>query len=364
MDIVITNIQARRIQRLARQKGPELILLRGMMPSMDELPYSSNQLDSVVLPVLESIGVFVAGEKVHIRVFQAGAKTRRKDIIVHRTVTSLPPNSFDQVILSDASLGLSLHEAGIRLFVDSPSLCVLGIIQEALASTRGNTLERQIVPLAKGLALASEFCGKFSRDPFAPDHQRPAFDIEPVLAIEELRQFTQRVGRPNGIATLRDLLHYLSDLHGSPMEVIIYALAVLRPQQGGLALPRPETNKPLKLRASDRQRISHHQITPDLYWEQYKEASEYDGGDHNTPQGIREDKRRIIDYQNLGIAVFPATSDNFKDTDSVDQYMRALTRHMEKYEGLRLKKRMDRLFADPNHRKKRSLLRNALSHCT
>ena len=363
MDIVITNIQARRIQRLARQENPELRLMRGATPSMDDLPYSSNLLNSVVMPVLESIGIIVVGERVHVRVFQAGANSRHQDVIIHRTVTSLPPNSFDQVIPSDASLGLSLHEAGIRLFVDSPSLCVLGIIQESLASTRRNTLERRINPLAKGLALASEFCGKFSRDPFAPDHQRPTYDVEPVLTIDELRAFAQRLGRSNGVATLRDLIQYLSDLHGSPMEVVVYALAVLRPQLGGLALPRPETNKPLRLDASDRQRISHHQITPDLYWRQYKEAGEYDGEDHDTPQGIREDKRRIIDYQNLGIAVFPATSDNFKDIDAADQYMRALARHMEKYEGLRLKRRMDRLFSDPNHRKKRSMLRRALSHC-
>lgn len=363
MDIIITGIQARRAQRIARQKSPTLSLVRGMQPvePRDVCPYELIQ--KTVRPTLEALGVVSQSEPLQIRVFRSGAKTRRLDVKVHCTSATLPPQSFDLIIPSHSSLSYALHDGGVRIFVDGACLCVLDIIQENLSITKPKTNERKIVPFAKGLALASEFCGLFSRDPFAPDVRNASFEIEPVLHIEELRSFVRGLQNSPGQRVLRDVLSYLAERHGSPMEVMVYALAVVRSGLGGLHLPRPIVNRPLDLNKQQLEQISHERLTPDLYWKQYEEVSEYDGSVHDTPQQIKEDKRRIVDYQTLGITVFPATSVNFKSGDSIDEYMRALARHMEKHEGPALTRRMNRLFADGAHRRRRDLLGSTVRRC-
>lgn len=363
MDIIITGAQARRVQRIARQKNPAIKLVRNAPLVESRETCTHEVIEQSVRPTLEALGIIAEGEVIHLRVFNRGAKAGGLGIHLHYSIASPPPQSFDLVVATDASANYAFHKSGIRVFVDGPSLCVLDIIKEHLEATEPQTIARRIIPFARGLALASEFCGQFSRDPFAPDGKDATYDVEPVLSIEALRSFAERVQRSRGIRVLRDVLQYLSENHGSPMEVMVYALAVVRPEMGGLRLPKPETNRPLKLSKKELELISHVQLTPDLFWKAYNEAGEYDGAIHDTPEAIKEDKRRIVDYQTLGITVFPATSANFRTTEAADEYMRALARHMERCEGRALKRRMDRLFADPAHRERRILLRKAVLRC-
>lgn len=363
MDIIITGIQARRAQRIARQENPSIRLVRKTPPieSNDLCPY--DLIQKVVRPTLESLGMVSENEPLQVRVFQPGAKTRRHDIELHRSGATLPTGSFDLVVPAHASLSFALHTHGIRILVDGPSLCVLDIVREQMKATQPKTLARKIVPFARGLALASEFCGLFSRDPMAPDTRDASYERDPVLHPEELRAFVEKLQRSAGRRVLEDVLLYLSERHGSPMEVMVYALAVVRPQLGGLHLPKPIVNRPLDLNKQQSALVSHKQLTPDLYWKQYDEAGEYDGAVHNAPSQVKEDKRRIVDYQTLGITVFPATSANFSTAQRTDEYMRALARHMEKHEGPALTKRMNRLFASAAHRERRILLGNAVRRC-
>ena len=362
MDIILTDIQARRVQRMARQSQPCLRLIR-KSPCGHPTACPAELIEQVVRPVLEMLDIIRENEPVHVRIFGTGRKTTYPGIQLHRTTAHIPSGSFDEIVASASELGLTLKEAGVRIFVDGPSLCVLGLIQTNLAKTTKGQLSRKVHPFAQGLTLASEFCGTYACDPHSPRLGKPTYGIPPVLTIEELRSFSDEVGPVTGATVLHDVVTYLEELHASPMEVLVYALAVVRPSLGGLSLPRPEVNKPLGLSAKQLKMITHKQITPDLYWKAYEEAVEYDGSDHNSEEAIKRDKRRIVDYQTLGITVFPATKDCFKDTQSADAYMRSITRHMEKYEGATFRHRMDRLFKDEGHRTRREMLRKAIQSC-
>lgn len=362
MDIILTDIQARRAQRMARQERSTLRFAR-RMPVSEGAICPPALLEQVVRPVLESLDIVHANEPIHLRVFGVGRKTRCVDLQLHRTTVHMPPNSFDCVVPTDAEVGLTLKEADVRIFVDGPCLCVLDLIQENLAKTSKGQLSRRIHPFAQSLALASEFCGTYARDPHSPRHGRPRYEAPPVLTIDELKEFSDNVGRANGASVLRDIVMCLAEQLASPMETLVYALAVARTCLGGLNLPKPAVNQPLSLSSNERKTISLSQITPDLYWDAYKEAVEYDGEDHNTEEGIKKDKRRIVGYQTLGITVFPATKDDFKDTAAADAFMRSVTRHMEKHEGKAFKRRMERLFNSDTHRTRREMLRKAVQSC-
>ena len=270
---------------MARQSSPSLRLIR-KAPCVDAAICPADVLENVVRPVLETLGIVYENEPVHLRVFGAWCKTAHVGTQLHRTTAHIPPGSFDSVVETDSDTGLALKEAGVRIFIDGPCLCVLGLIQENLSKTSAGQLARRLLPFAQGLTLASEFCVTYACDPARPRHGWPQYQIPPALAVQDMKGFCDKVGKVAGASVLRDITLYLSSLHASPMEVLVYALAVLRPSLGGLGLPRPEVNEPLDLSPKQLKMISRRQITPDLYWKAYEEAVEYDVGDHNTEEAV------------------------------------------------------------------------------
>ena len=108
MDIILTDIQARRAQRMARQERSTLRFAR-RMPVSEGAICPPALLEQVVRPVLESLDIVHANEPIHLRVFGVGRKTRCVDLQLHRTTVHMPPNSFDCVVPTDAEVGLTLN---------------------------------------------------------------------------------------------------------------------------------------------------------------------------------------------------------------------------------------------------------------
>ena len=115
---------------------------------------------------------------------------------------------------------------------------------------------------------------------------------------------------------------------------------------GGFHFERPATNQPLLPNESLQALLKHQNITPDLYWERYGLVIEYDGAVHFSADGVREDKRRVFDYQAMELVVLPATAEDIRTVDSFDAFARTVSRVMERVDGPSLRRRVNKILAD------------------
>ena len=125
---------------------------------------------------------------------------------------------------------------------------------------------------------------------------------------------------------------------------------------GGFHFERPATNQPLLPNESLQALLKHQNITPGLYWERYGLVIEYDGAVHFSADGVREDKRRVFDYQAMELVVLPATAEDIRTVDSFDAFARTVSRVMERVDGPSLRRRVNKILADKDARICRSLL--------
>ena len=65
------------------------------------------------------------------------------------------------------------------------------------------------------------------------------------------------------------------------MEALLEMACCLPPHLGGINLPKPVSNQPLDFSRHERTLVSHISLRPDLYWEKYRIAGEYNGHDHD-----------------------------------------------------------------------------------
>lgn len=354
MNIVITDIDAVRAHRIARGEDSAFRLVPAF-EEVDTNPFGSRStFVKTYLPMLLQLGLAKEGEPLHVHVSHGCQRSRFSELIVHVRSSSLPRGSFWKVVPRELSLARKMEREGLRLFVDCPGLCV--ITRAAKMPKSKNKVMRRIYPFAKALALASEFCGRFSSDPDNPESGDSIYDIPPIISSEALAEYLGRVSGIDGLAVARKVAEQVADNQGSIREVALYACLVLRPSLGGLNLQKPITNRPLDLKEHQLKLIKHKTLTPDLYWKIYKLVLEYDGSDHFSEEGAWEDKRRVHDYQVLGLTMIPVTSEDFHGVDALDRLLKVVVHQMIAVDGERLRHRVTRILRDRDLRNCRSLL--------
>lgn len=358
MNIIITDIDAIRVHRLART--PDALFR--LVPFYEEVasgPFHTRK-DYVqqVLPTLEGLGLALSGQPLHVYVSNPNYRTRFPELIAKVKAGYLPMGSFWKVVPKDIEVAHAMQESGLAVFVDSPELCV---VTRAAASLCGGAKAKcRIYPLAKAMALAAEFCGFFSMNPFDPARGECLYDIPPIITAEALREYVTRAQNISGLVVAREAARHVVDRFGSIREVALYACLVLRPGLGGLHLEKPDVNAPLKLKDKQLALIKHESITPDLYWLIYKLVLEYDGSDHYTEDGAYEDKRRVFDYQALGLTVIPVTSEDLSNRKALEKLFKIIVRQMVKVDGEKLAHRIRTTLRNEGYCDCRELLLSAI----
>lgn len=353
MDIILTHSDARRAYRIARGRNATFgIVPIAWLPMPPKSDFSSwTEFKQVVLSALENLGIAIPEVAIEVRSTSRTAKGRRCDrLITHTNAQTLPPGSFRQIIPRDSDLGHELYASGIRILVDCPELCLIDFAAEEQHKAGARSGPKAIEAFGHTLAFAAELCGRYACNAMSPAFGEAHFDgVEPVMTAESLKAYLAQTSRLNGQRLARSVADWIAEGQGSPREVALYALLVLPTHLGGLHLVRPVTNEPLDLTVREQNVISHIQITPDLYWKLYQLVVEYDGGIHNEASAVIEDKRRVIDYQSLGIMVLPVTNENFRTLEAIKDLLRLIVRQMAKVEGPKLTHRVNRLMRDQKH---------------
>ncbi len=322
----------------------------------------------VVRRVLDHLGIAPYSRPLKVRVLGSTLRGMEPDFVEHIVSSPLPPGSFQQLMPRDGSIVDYLADQNVRILVDGPKLSALsfaGEVQRIVSRGESGELSHKVVPVARTMGYLGELCGTFARgwDSFQPGET--AYKLNPILTLDEFRAYVGNARNVDGLPVARTAAQWSADGQDSPMEVLLRAVLVMRPGLGGLHLPPPSTNEPLPLSPYQRKIIKHDTITPDMWWELFKLIFEYDGPEHYDPAGVREDKRRIQDYQALGYSVFPVTAEDVRSIAGFDRFIRpvahTIARTMEKSKGRTFMRRINRLLASPDYRARRSLLLSTLN---
>lgn len=361
MDMIITDIDAIRAHRIARTKRPPFRLVPAYEP-IEPGPFGQHaRFIREVIEPLQMLGLAREGQPLHLRVSKESQRPRFAEVICHVRPRKLPLGSFWKLVPSDARLARALDNHSIRIFADSPELCVVN--RAATMPRSSGKIADKIYPIARAFALASEFCGLYSLDPDDPANTRPTYEVSPVLTPEQLVAFVDMPLKLKGQRAARVADRYVAAGQGSPMEAALLALMTFRPGLGGLNLPLPVANKPLDLSQRQLALIKHEQLTPDFFWMLYLLVLEYEGSDHFTSSGAREDKRRVFDYQMLGYTMLPVTDEDVRGVEQLDLLLARVTEHMAKIEGNGFKHRVKKNLRNPDYRNRRSYLLSLLKSC-
>ena len=364
MDVIIAESDAIRTYRLARREAAPL-----RVEPTKEIPHdfvygSSLSFGSKVIPILVTLGIVTQNESLHLRFPSLASRRRLDKVSAHVSTSPLPTGSFWRIIPVDRQIARKLAVDGVRLFVDSPQLCVLSAAAHAQRACSEAPLTQRVVPLGRTIACASEVCGLYALDPCNPRGGRPSYGCEPLINTGDLNDYLSQACNIDGLRIARAAGSFVADGQGSPAEVALHAGLILSPRLGGFHLERPVTNQSMNLSLQQLACMKHGVITPDLYWERYGLVIEYDGSDHFTAEGAREDKRRMYDYQALGLTVLPATWKDLRSVDAFDSFVRVVTRVMERKDGPSLRRRINKTLANKDARSCRSLLLSAIQTAT
>ena len=360
MDIIIAEADAIRTYRVARaEKAAFRVEPTNEVPG-DFSQCTSRRFKSLVASHLIKLGIMFPGKPIHLRFPSVSARIRIAGVCSHVCSSDLPPSSFWRIVPEDRTMAEMLRADGIRLFVDSPQLCVIFSAAQARRTCSEGKLTKRVVPVARAIATASEFIGTYSLAALNPQDVRPQYGINALITRADLRDYLAHTHNVDGLRDARIACDTCVDGQASPAEVALHAGMILRPGLGGFHLERPVANAKMQLSDQQLQLMKHEQITPDFYWKRYGLVIEYDGGDHFTSAAAREDKRRLFDYQSMQLVILPATAEDMRSVDAFDSFIRVVERVMERKDGPKLRRRVNKILANKEARLCRSLLLSAI----
>lgn len=125
MDIIIAESDAIRAHRIARCPDAAIRVEPTHEDPADFSYGSSGRFATCVLEPLVELGIIAKGSSVHLRFPHREARQRLRGITGHLCTSALPQGSCWRVIPEDRAIAKKLSSQGIRLFVDSPQLCVI-----------------------------------------------------------------------------------------------------------------------------------------------------------------------------------------------------------------------------------------------
>ena len=263
---------------------------------------------------------------VHLLVPSASSRSRGKSATFHVWSRELPARS--------------LYRLSDTLFASTPELVLLQMAAQNYKPERliedfvkKNEAEREILKrigsdgdlvyddpfswerkmrLVSMAIVATEFAGHYRLPTALHDTQ---YRIDPLVTLES--QYAYIGANPSlyGVSRIRKALELAFDRSASPMESALALLLSLPVEFGGFGLPKPELNKRVPTKQFESMWDGGSFITPDLQWEDYMVAVEYESDEFHGRLGAAKadsDAVRANVLTAMGYAVFRATKGTAK----------------------------------------------------
>lgn len=217
----------------------------------------------------------------------------------------------------------SICSTGKGDYVASPEFCLLQVASRLKKSITETLRPWQFTVILT--ELVCEFCGTYSKQNTTRGFKKRK---KVLTSVGQLIVFCGRMSFEHGAQSLRKAVSWALDNLNSPMETALYLLLCLPVSYGGLALPRPISNKsvavPKVLWAKTRLR----HVVPDLCWPEVKLMVEYNGKDSHDGREVKDQERQEI-VQDMGYTMITFRKEDLYNRDrfmakasSVARYLR------------------------------------------
>ena len=317
MIIYLTGFTALLLLRSSRADGlPHLVKVCDA-----PLPDTPGREMACVLPQLAKTGCLGQTPQSEWDVLVSSSKHRTRGTNVRSTMLSqaIPDDSFLELELPPGALQNTGLPADLRVFIDSPELSLLNSAAFLQRRINDGSLDQQVA-FARLFGLTCEFFGSYGRPPLRPMDGEVIYGLEPLSSNRRLTSYLEQCGGARGVQLARSVSQHGVDMIASPLEALVYALLELPPRRGGIGFPKLLANARLDLSEAG---TEHHVLTPDLWSPELGLAIECDGRSvHAEGDSFVEDRRRIRDYQNLGLRVLPVTYNEVRNLTASEGMLR------------------------------------------
>ena len=258
---------------------------------------------------------------VHLLVPNASSRSRGKSAAFHVWSRELPARS--------------LYRLGETLFASTPEFVLLQMVAQNYKPerliddfVRKSQAEREFLKsigsdddpayddpftwegkarLVSMALVATEFAGYYRLSTALHDTQ---YRLSPLVTLENQHAFFCVNPTLYGVSRIREALGLAFDRSASPMESALALMLSLPVEFGGFGLPKPELNKKIPTKQFEAMWDGGPFITPDLQWEEFKVAVEYESEEFHGRLGASKadsDAVRANVLTAMGYTVFRAT---------------------------------------------------------
>ena len=247
-----------------------------------------------------------------------------------------------------------------RVLIDSPQLALIHACDELWQKVSDHTID-ELEALLRLVALASEFCGSYARDPLRPKSGSCYYDkpgeCGRFVTPSDLHSFLSVAPSIGGLALARRVAKFAIDESGSPMETYINHALTLPPRMAGLSMEKPLANKELVVDPGVKGMLKHNLIRPDFQWPDYKMLAEYLGDkDHASRSACVEDKNRSQDYTVSDYRALFLMFDDVRCAAALNRTATTLARGFAKGGKKFEPHRIRRLLKDPDFKQRQTKL--------
>lgn len=212
-------------------------------------------------------------------------------------------------------------EKGVRLYVEGSALTLAHMAERLRLAMKRGLLTREAA-FSRLMALSSELCGTYARDPANPVGGECAWKVASLCKTNELRDSLEATSGVRGVVEARRVASLVIEGSASPTESLLAMVMSLPAELGGVPMPAFLHNKELAWPGDVRQLVNHQTMTPDFYWPRHAVALEYDGAVHEDRKNVREDHRRQQDYAICDIVLVTSQADDVRSAHALERLMR------------------------------------------
>lgn len=309
MDVVLTGSDSLWLLRKARSDSAFELVSSVPEPSI----VRASDLDSIAGALPDGFRPFGPKAPLDLTFF---SRRQRPFLSAVHAASHLSP------VLSDTYLQvIGADEKDIRLYVEGPALTLVHMAERLrLATTRGLLTEK--AAFFRLMALSSELCGTYARDPANPAGGECTWKVASLCEAEGLRDSLEATSGIRGVVEARRAASLVVGGSASPTESLLAMVMSLPTELGGVPMPAFIHNRELVWPEGAYQLLNHQTMTPDFYWPRHAVALEYDGTVHEDRKNVREDHRRQQDYAICNIALVTSQADDVRSARALERLMR------------------------------------------
>lgn len=310
MDALLFGSSALHAVRSLRTAGAGLASLASRQ--LGAPPTISRLLELIAADPTSSVEVPTSRKPLRLVVPSPRMRSSTPRIRYHVCTRPLPPGSMLQA--------MALSDGRDSILLPSASLLTIDLASALIAPTVNGDMPYAEAVL-RTTRLVMELCGSYAHDPDNPRFGESACGLEPYSSLGELETQLTRMPNLAGIGYARKALRLAAGGSASPMESLVYGLFCLPSNLGGFGLHGAELNYAVIHGSTTF--TAHANMHGDVVWPQEKVAIEYQGrGAHDLSEQtqLKEESRRIQDYQSLGYEVYPVTWEDLASGASFERF--------------------------------------------